>query len=128
MAGVTGPIGTLPGTQHVPPTGMVCDVCKTALANVRIQGETDSMGSEMADYCIACLGQAEEADVDSGISNCERCGAVERLRPIRDIEEGTTGPIYWYCTPCHERFTKEMRDDWCTEDEDDYDYYDEEES
>ena len=53
MADVTGPIASLPGSFHTVPQGMACDECGKP-ATVRVQGETDSMGSEMHDLCAEC--------------------------------------------------------------------------
>jgi hypothetical protein len=52
MADVTGPISTLPGSSHHDvPDGMMCDDHPDRPAVTRLQGETDSFGSEMHDLC-----------------------------------------------------------------------------
>jgi hypothetical protein len=51
MADVTGPISTLPGAVHRVPEGATCDEHPDRPAVLRVQGETDSFGSETIDYC-----------------------------------------------------------------------------
>ena len=57
MADVTGRISTLPGSGHKVPDGTMCDNHPDRLATHRVQGETDSFGSEMNDMCDAELYQ-----------------------------------------------------------------------
>ena len=101
MADVTGPISTLPGSKHSVPKGQACDVCGKP-AVIRIQGETDSMGCEMSDYCLACGVKAERYSALSG--QCDWCHVeAEVLLPIRDYEEGMRGPVYYVCQSCKRR-------------------------
>ena len=102
MADVTGPFGSLPGSRHLVPRGMVCDNHQDRPAVARIQGETDSMGSEMRDWCEEChrqhLTQASEAD-KSGY--CELCDEnMPVIKKWRDPDEGRCGRIYDACTKC----------------------------
>lgn len=106
MADVSGPIGTLPGAIRRPPDGMRCDDCG-APAEVRVQGETDSFGSEMADLCRPCW-DATKAHDTSG--TCEWCRAdADALSPRRDVDEGMYGRVYYVCAACRERDDEAIR-------------------
>lgn len=104
MAHVTGPITTLPGYRHPFPEGTVCDGHADRPAVARIQGETDSMGSELNDLCQECLEGYEreqaatrEAEKAGMVLNwCDHCRAMlyERVWPTRDPDEGQAGPVY----------------------------------
>lgn len=99
MADVTGPISTLPGTRRGPPDGTMCDDHPDRPAVVRLQGETDSFGCEMHDLCQECLDA--ERNVEPDIGECDWCKAKEQvLRPRRDIDEGTSGRVYYVCAAC----------------------------
>lgn len=100
MADVTGPINSLPGSHHYCPDSTMCDMCKVAAASVRIQGETDSMGSEMHDYCLACYNKHKQQDL--GVSGeCDWCHLqADQLSATRDMDEGMCGPVYYVCAEC----------------------------
>lgn len=101
MADVTGPISTLPGSRHKPSAGTKCDDCDKP-AVIRIQGETDSMGSEMNDYCLTHGMQAENRSALSG--DCDWCHiSKSELKPIRDMDEGMCGPVYYVCAECRRK-------------------------
>jgi len=105
MADVTGPISSLPGARHAAPQGSVCDDHPDRPAVARVQGETDSMGSEMFDLCQECLDafNKAKAELDGGAfrGRCGRCdGADVPLFPYRDYDEGMSGPVYYYCRGC----------------------------
>src|SRR5579864_2900050 len=99
MADVTGPISSLPGSRHSVPAGTKCDMC-SAPAVIRIQGETDSMGSEMGDYCLACSARARDNKVSG---ECDWCHGQAELTPTRDPDEGMCGPVYYVCQACLEK-------------------------
>jgi hypothetical protein len=102
MSDVTGPISSLPGSIHKSPMGKMCDNCPEKKAVIRIQGETDSFGSEMHDLCQECsiVSHAGEFDQTS-IGFCNWCGKESSdLKPTRDYEEGSCGPIYHVCAEC----------------------------
>ena len=102
MADVTGPISTLPGARHDTPDGTMCDTHPDRPAVVRVQGETDSFGSEMHDLCDECL-KAIKAE-GPHIGRCDWCKTEKvELRPRRDYEEGLNGPVYYVCSPCIQR-------------------------
>lgn len=133
MSDVTGPISTLPGTSHSLPKDTRCDDHPDRPAVARIQGETDSFGSEMRDLCAECLEQhraylrSPEAEKQLH-GQCEWCKVeASDLHNARDYEEGTCGRIYRVCGACVRRQSEEAAaeleeyddgfDDW---DGDDY--------
>ena len=102
MAGVTGPLSPLPGSTHGAPDGAVCDQHPGRASVARVQGETDSFGSEMHDLCEECLDeyhqQARDCDTSGVCDWCKR--HADRRRPRRDHDEGLCGPVYWVCDDC----------------------------
>jgi hypothetical protein len=113
MADVTGPISTLPGSGHDVPDGTMCDEHPDRKATHRVQGETDSFGSEMHDMCDECFAayKAEIASEDtSGV--CEWCGKhAPSLRHRRDYEEGMSGRVYLVCDECVKRQIAQLEED-----------------
>lgn len=115
MADVTGPVSTMPGSIHDPPTGTRCDEHPDRPAVVRIQGETDSMGSEMNDMCAECaeeyrawLRSPEAEEMSHG--QCEWCRKeATDLRDARDYDEGMSGRLYRVCGACMKRVDDEAR-------------------
>jgi hypothetical protein len=105
MAEVTGPISTLPGAGHDVPDGTVCDIHPDRPAVARIQGETDSFGSELNDMCEECLAEYREAIRNEDTSGtCDWCNQhAPKLRPRRDFEEGMCGRVYDVCDDCIKR-------------------------
>ncbi len=112
MSAVFGPVSSLPGSLHVCPQGQMCDSHPDRPAVRRMQGETDSMGCEMADMCQQCLDEARAYQPEPG--KCDWCPTVEVLRPIRDYDEGMCGPVYHVCSKCraklNEAATEELAD------------------
>lgn len=119
MADVTGPIRTKPGSRHAVPEGMLCDGYNVegeheVLAVARVQGETDSHGSEMCDYCQACLDKmlAEEEAYRNEPKCCEWCKQSKPdCIPTRDFNEGDTGPIYDVCGGCRAKQNAEATEE-----------------
>jgi hypothetical protein len=110
MADVTGPISTLPGSAHGVPSGTMCDDHPTRPAVARVQGETDSMGSEMLDLCQQCL-DALRAEPHDTSGRCDWCKTDQPARvPTRDYEEGSCGPVYYVCAGCRSSYFKSLRD------------------
>lgn len=105
MGDVTGPISTLPGSSHDFPDGAVCDDHPARPAVARIQGETDSFGSEMWDMCEQCREEYRTKMRDADTSGvCDWCGEHKpKLRPRRDYEEGLCGRVYDVCPDCIQR-------------------------
>jgi hypothetical protein len=101
MSDVTGPISTLQGSQHRIPDGMMCDDHPDRPAVARIQGETDSFGSEMHDCCQECIDEMKQAAKESRTGRCEWCCTEQTdIRPRRDFEEGMAGRVYDVCGGC----------------------------
>lgn len=115
MAEVTGPISTLSGASHDVPEGAKCDEHPDRPAVARIQGETDSFGSELHDMCAECLeadrawrSSPEAAEWRKG--QCEWCkNEAADLRDARDYDEGMTGRVYRVCGACIKRADDEAR-------------------
>lgn len=118
MADVTGPISTLPGSRRDAPVGAMCDEHPDRPATARIQGETDSFGSEMHDLCDECARELVRACREPREGVCEWCKRpATDLRDRRDWEEGMSGRLYEVCGACvreeNERLAAEMdEDDW----------------
>lgn len=106
MGDVTGPIPTLPGHRHPLPEGSKCDVHPDRPAIARIQGETDSFGSELGDYCAECLEERRNQPKEHW--PCDWCNTVAELKPQRDYDEGTCGRVYQVCAPCVERYHRRL--------------------
>jgi len=122
MADVTGPISSLPGAAHTVPKDQVCDDHPDRRATHRVQGETDSFGSELHDMCDECYADHKAAlaasAVERATGTCDWCGSqVTTLRPTRDYEEGSYGRVYDVCAPCRKR-----QNDRLSEELDQYDY------
>lgn len=101
MADVTGPISSLPGSGHSVPNGTMCDEHPDRPAVARIQGETDSFGSEMIDCCEECRAEILAAVKSERTGVCDWCLQMANdLRYRRDFEEGMCGRVYRVCGPC----------------------------
>lgn len=128
MSEVTGPISTLPNSRHQVPDGTKCDDHADRPAVARVQGETDSFGSEMNDMCQECLDKhREHLNSDEAkqhrIGICEWCGGhAEDLRDARDYDEGMCGRLYRVCGPCIKRVNDEAAAE--LEDMESYDFSD----
>lgn len=112
MAGVTGPVSTLPGAVFQSPDGMMCDEHSDRTAVKRVQGETDSFGCEMYDYCQECFDEYKQSlkEFNQKASPCDWCKKeATDLRPRRDYEEGSDGPVYYICGGCDKKYQDELR-------------------
>jgi hypothetical protein len=130
MADVTGPISTLPNARHAVPKGTKCDDHPDRDAVVRIQGETDSFGSEMHDMCAECL-EEHRAYLNSPEAEGRRHGRCDwckkdatDLRDARDYEEGMSGRVYRVCGGCVRRQSEEAAAELDEYDSGYYDDYD----
>lgn len=121
MAEVTGPIRTLPGAVHELPEGAKCDEHPDRPAVARIQGETDSFGSELNDMCQECADEyrAWRRSPEASTGQCEWCEReATDLRATRDYDEGMYGRVYEVCGACRKRVNDEAAaelaqyDDW----------------
>lgn len=109
MTDVTGPISTLPGARHSSPAGAKCDNHPDRPAIGRIQGETDSFGSEMHDLCAKCMEEMVAAERDTS-GRCDWCKTEQpQLTPTRDYDEGTCGPVYYVCRGCRKDYFAQLR-------------------
>jgi hypothetical protein len=119
MGDVTGPISSLPGSVlHELPKDARCDDHPDRPAVVRVQGETDSFGSEMHDLCEDCAKAEREyrRSPEACTGRCDWCkNDATDLRTTRDYEEGLSGPVYEVCGACIKR-----RDDRLREEDDHY--------
>lgn len=108
MADVTGPIASLPGAVHSVPKGQMCDDCANEGLQVpavkRIQGETDSFGSEMYDVCQKHYDayKALPDEMANGCCDWCKCAATD-LKPFRNTDEGMAGPVYYVCGVCRKQ-------------------------
>lgn len=130
MGDVTGPISTLPGSSHDLPKDATCDEHPNRPAVVRIQGETDSFGSEMNDMCQECADEyrAWLKSPEATTGRCDWCKKeAPDLRDTRDHEEGMAGPVYSVCGSCRKRRDDELKaeaaayDDYSYDDDNEYD-------
>lgn len=111
MAEVTGPISSLPGAAHELPEGTMCDEHPNRLAVARIQGETDSFGCELNDYCQECLDElrAYNRSAEACTGECDWCKQdATDLRNRRDFEEGFYGRVYRVCGVCSKKYDDAM--------------------
>lgn len=109
MADVIGPNSYLPGQLLKVPEGMMCDDHEDRLATRRIVGETDSMGSELIDWCEECYTNYinEKETVDFTYNSCDHCNSTGiKTTKTRDPDEGLYGPVYDLCDAC----IKNLRD------------------
>ena len=112
MASVIGPNNYLPGrilrTEYMI-KGHTCDQCSGAEPPVEkpaaaaMIAETDSLGSEVHHYCEDCIKAIEEEREKNSSSDelkyCDHCkGDAKDVKPIRDADEGSCGPVYYLCT------------------------------
>lgn len=126
MADVTGPISTLPGSASSSPASAACDKHADRPAYRRVQGETDSFGSEMHDLCRECydahLVAVARYAAEAACGACDWCKSdATDLRNRRDWEEGSSGPVYRVCGACVKRDNDALNDELSGID---YDYWD----
>lgn len=109
MAGVTGPISSMPGSYHPVPKGQICDAefiqhLFPVSATRRIQGETDSFGSELFDCCEACHQVYKQQVEEVNLGTCDWCKTQKvKTRLTRDYDEGMSGPVYDVCASCRQK-------------------------
>lgn len=101
MSDVTGPISSLPGSWHPIEKGATCDNHPDREATRRLQGETDSFGSEMHDLCDECATEYRNSLKQPVSQQCDWCKQKSTdCAPMRDIDEGLYGPVYTVCRSC----------------------------
>ena len=80
--------------------------------------EADSMGAEYEYYCDEHIEEINQAQ-PSTLGTCEWCQLEDvLLTPVRDIEEGTHGPVYWVCSDCKKQQVISDKDEDDDEDQD----------
>jgi hypothetical protein len=105
----------MPGSRHTVPEGAKCDSHPDRPAVERIQGETDSMGAELCDMCAECCAEYKKHAADGQCGGCDWCNKeATDLRPFRDTDEGSSGPVYQVCGACrtkaHEAAAQELEE------------------
>ena len=117
----------LPGSIHPVQPGDECVDCGKP-ATVRVQGETDSFGAEYHAYCASCRALWEATLNIPHISFCDHCKQEEETKPWRDLDEGSSGPVYYICSPCRREADEAYRSQLMTDGEymarHEYDDYD----
>jgi len=85
--------------------------CEQA-ATLRVQGETDSFGAEYLHYCEECYKLEEElqayyrekhANDEGHCEWCKKATPQKHLCMTRDIDEGSSGPVYEVCADCRKK-------------------------
>jgi hypothetical protein len=105
----------LPGSiRRISPGEHTCEHrgC-TLLATHSLQGETDSFGAEYRYYCTAHIeNERQRLSKASRVGTCDWCkGHATDLRPHRDFEEGSNGPVYEVCGDCVRKQIAEVQDE-----------------
>ena len=115
-------MGYLPGqfvsveTSVIHGYGSTCDCGADAIT--AMVGETDSFGSEFLPMCAICKHEhAERGDIEEGV--CDWCNRQSVLSPRRDFEEGSSGPVYYVCSPCISKDNQRINAE-CGYDDEDY--------
>lgn len=121
-------VGVLPGHTRALEVDGPCMRCLhdkgvTVLAVRELCTEADSMGAEWTPLCQDCLNEAEIAREEAAneMDDCE-IGNHRALdvRPWRDPEEGSNGPVYMACAECRANAMREFdagQEDWRDSDE-----------
>lgn len=111
MGNVTGPVSTLPGAIFKGKG--TCDNHHNRDSIYRVQGETDSFGSEMIDMCQECFDKYQEQMDQTREECCEWCGKTTTdCKPTRDIDEGFSGPVYTVCRACRKKQQDAIEKEW----------------
>lgn len=76
----------------------------------------------MCEECVARYREEMKSDEPDGF--CDWCREDRKLRPTRDYEEGTCGPVYYVCEPCYSRQQKELQAELDSYDHNQFDDYD----
>lgn len=90
----------------------MCDFHPDRPAVARIQGETDSFGSELNDMCEQCLKAYRKvaSSPEARMGRCDWCKSdATDLSYTRDIDEGMVGPVYRVCGPCRKKYYDDLK-------------------
>lgn len=118
-----GPVSTLPGQGKPLEDGSMCDEHDRPAVK-KIQGETDSFGCEFFYMCQECY-DAYQNEGDP-VYDCDHCHKERQCTPIRDIDEGMSGPVYYVCSECRSKHNKRLQEEcdrYADDDDDDDEYY-----
>lgn len=94
----------LPGQTIKPDPNEVCETHSDRPATHCIVGETDSFGSEFMHLCTECFTKTKQQIENPEPRNCDWCKTLDICKPMRDIDEGSSGPVYYVCTACRKRY------------------------
>jgi hypothetical protein len=104
----------LPGRLLNLPVGATCEEegHETVPATRAVQGDTDSFGYETMCFCEPCYVKFQEESQKPEDGFCEwGKHRGEDIRPYRDIDEGTSGPVYNTCKECRFKDGQRIRDE-----------------
>jgi hypothetical protein len=97
----------LPGAVLMLGQGGPCDRHTNRPAIKRVAGECDSFGHEEILMCQVCYDKlkAHQERTRDGVNGyCVWCkNQAGTIKPFRDVEEGSSGPVYHVCQPCREK-------------------------
>lgn len=107
-----GPVSTLPGHSSLAEGSEQCEYCKAPAAK-KIQTCTDSFGCEYALVCDEHAAQVRREMNAPRSFDCDWCKKETHGSPIsiRDIDEGSCGPVYEVCSPCRDRYNKRLQEE-----------------
>ncbi|MBN22684.1 MAG: hypothetical protein CL678_15475 [Bdellovibrionaceae bacterium] len=97
----------LPGDKVRTMTGHMCEHenCDQ-VSEWRLQGETDSFGAEYEYFCDKHMAEIDEQlrNAEPQLEECEKCHKEHLdIMPVRDAEEGISGPVYYCCPACRDK-------------------------
>lgn len=100
----------------------MCDDHPDSPAVKRVQGDTDSFGCEYFYMCQECYDAYRKSMQEPRMQFCDGC-KVEKsgVKPIRDPDEGQSGPVYYLCGGCRTAFVLHLIDNDPDDDPDDSD-------
>ena len=137
MAYLPGQFVEVSTSKHFGYGDTCCDCENEGVENIpaitALVGETDSFGSEFHPMCqkhkdeyLANLDKEAEEEPTGFCDWCKKGGV--HTYPRRDFEEGSSGPVYYVCSPCiskdNERIQRELNEPLFPRHgyDDDYDY------
>lgn len=109
---------SLPGNIRKLESPEKCEAClyndKDSTANLEVCTEADSFGSEWQPICQPCLDKHKsELHPDGTLGDCEWCRSVDvMVKPTRDYEEGSFGPVYDVCKQCRINQAKRAQEEF----------------
>lgn len=116
------------GDEHM------CQLHSKKKAVKLLVGEADSMGCEYIPMCQRCINRYHkrmENQPEHEKRSCESCGSKDDTQAMRDPDEGSCGPVYYWCNACRTKFWKAYHEANPPEDDDyrygkpqwDFEYY-----